>query len=116
MEKFLDIKIEDKFQISVEIKEKFEVEFPLVIMGTIDAQYYDKLEVGNYIRFKIEEQILLKKIVGIEYLRPSHYLEYMEVKMRGAGLLIECESEEELNKILEVESIYQTATIYKSTK
>lgn len=85
-------------------------------MGAIDAQYHGELEVGNYIEFKVEEQTLLRKIAGIEYLRPSHYLEYMEVKTRGVGLLIECESEEELNKILEVESIYQTATIYKSKK
>ncbi|MGH1383605.1 hypothetical protein [Kordia sp.] len=116
MEKFIDIRIEDKFKIGEEIKEKFKVEFPLVIMGAIDVQYYGKLEEGNYIKFKIEEQTLLRKIIGIEYLRPSHYLEYMEVKTRGAGLLIECKSEEEFYKILKVESIYQTATIYKTTK
>ncbi len=116
MEKFIDIRVEDKFKIGDEIKEKYKSEFPLVIMGAINAQYYGKLEVGNYIEFKIEEQTLLRKIIGIEYLRPSHYLDYHEIKTRGTGLLIECESEEELNKILKVESIYQTGTIYKSTK
>ena len=72
MENFLKIRIEDKLNIGDDIKEKFKSEFPILIMGAVDAQYYGKLEVGDHIEFKIEAQTLIRKIIGIEYLRPSH--------------------------------------------
>jgi len=117
MEKFLDIRIEDALTIEdkSKIEEQFKIDFPLVITGAIDFQYHEKLEAGYYLEFAINKETLLKKIVDIGFFTLPIYYGYGEVKTRSLSLLLECDSQEELNKILEVESIYQMATIYKST-
>ncbi|KAB8151707.1 hypothetical protein EZY14_017540 [Kordia sp. TARA_039_SRF] len=116
MEKFLDIRIEDKFKISDNIKEKFKVEYPLIITGIIDAKYYGKLESGNFVELKIESETLIRKIVGVDYFTLPIHANIGEVKTRSVGLLIECESKEGLNKISGVKLIRQTAIIYIKTK
>lgn len=118
MEKFIDIRIEDKLTIldKSEIQNQFKIEFPLIITGAIDIQYCEKLEAGSYVEFKIDNETLIKKIIDISYFTLPIFYGYVEVKTRSLGLLLGCDSQEELNKILEVESIYQIGTIYKRTK
>lgn len=118
MEKFHDIRIEDTlaFEDKSKIQDQFKIDFPLIITGAIDFQYHEKLEVGYYIEFAINNETLLKKIVDISFFTLPIYYGYVEVKTRSLSLLIECEDNDELNKILKAESIYQTGVIYKNTK
>jgi hypothetical protein len=118
MEKFLDIRIEDVLTLEdkSKIQDQFKIDFPLIITGVVDFQYHEKLEVGYYIEFAINNKTLLKKIVDISFFTLPIYYGYDEVKTRSVSLLIECESRQELNKILKAESIYQIGTIYKNTK
>ncbi|MBC8756712.1 hypothetical protein H2O64_18710 [Kordia sp. YSTF-M3] len=84
--------------------------------GNIDVKHHGQIEAGNYLEFNLEDVILVRKIIGVDYFRPPHYLDYDEVKTRHAGLLIECDNDEELIQILDAKSIRQTAIIYKSEK
>lgn len=63
--------------------------------------------------FNYDNKILKRKIKGVEYFRPSHYIDYDDIKVRYVGLLIETNDEIELNQILDLKSIRQNAKIYK---
>ncbi|MDH7911807.1 hypothetical protein [Winogradskyella sp. SYSU M77433] len=103
MKKILDINLDDKFKSSL----------GLIITGGIDAQYYGKIESGNYLEFNTGSRKIIRKIKGVDYFRPPHYLDLKDVKTRFLGLLIEWENEEELNMIIESDILRQKAVIYK---
>lgn len=106
MEKLLNVQIEDKFKVAK----------GLVLTGIIDVKYYGELETGNYIEFEIEGETLIRKVIAVDYFTLPMSTGYIEIKTRNVGLLIECDNEDELNKILETKSIRQTATIYNNKK
>ncbi|WP_299889440.1 hypothetical protein [uncultured Lacinutrix sp.] len=103
MKKFLDINIEDKFKVKTE----------LVLTGIINSKYYGKIESGNYLKFNFKENVITRKIIGVDYFTIPFYLSLDEVKTRNVGLLIEFENEKELKGILDSKTLRQVAEIYK---
>lgn len=99
--------------LNITLEDKFKANLGLVISGGVDAQYYGEIESGNYLEFTIGGEKIIRKIKDVDYFRPPHYLNIEEVKTRFTGLLIECENEEELDRIMSLESIRQTGTIWK---
>lgn len=104
MEKAFDINIEDKFKVNK----------GLVLTGGIDAEFYGKIEAGNYLVFNYKGKNITREIVDVDYFRPPIYLEAHEMKTRYAGLLIQCKNDYELEEILDSKLIRQKAGIYKS--
>lgn len=99
--------------IVIDIEDVFKAKDGLVVTGIIAIKDYGKIEIDNYLEFNLQEKSIKRKIIGVDYFRPPHYVDYVAIKTRTACLLIEYEREEELNKILQTKSIRQTAKIYK---
>ena len=99
--------------ININIEDKFKVKGKLVLTGGIDSVYYGEIESGNYLKFNFKGEIITRKIIDVDYFRPPIYLSPEEMKTRFVGLLIGCKDNEELEKIIESESIRQVAVIYK---
>lgn len=100
----------------IDLDDSFKAELGLVMTGNIDVKYHGQIKIGNYIEFNLEDITLTRKILGVDYFRPSHYIDYDKIKTRTAALLVECNSEEELHQILGTKLIGQIGTIYKNIK
>jgi translation elongation factor EF-Tu-like GTPase len=95
------VQLEDKFYVS---------DKGIIIIGKIVE---GDIEIGNYIEFKCNNEVLKRKIILIDSFYPSLSDRHPSKNNMNLGMLIECLDKDEETKVNESELVREKTIVYK---